>query len=256
MNHAAVGIGPEQELPAPPGIPARPKSQVWAIALAAGVTAGLVSALAGELLHEAFKPELFSVQVALTTFIQPSAASLNAADLKNATLVFTILGGVTGAVMAIAGGLVGRSLSRGLIVGLGGLVAGAGVGEVASHALLPLFFVRGLIPDPNDLLSPVLIHSGIWTAIGAIGGLAFALGMTRGRRTLNSVVGGCFGALIATLLFHGIGEAMLPDSGSTAPLATSTVLRVVATFLVTLLIAFGAAKGTLGHTSRAAATAG
>ena len=164
---------------------------MWAIALAAGFTAGLVSWLGGELTHEAFKPQLFKIKIAFTTFIQPTAASLNTADLKNASLVFTILGGVTGAVMGIAGGIAGRSLSRGLIVGFGTLLAGSLVGTLTSLALLPIYF-RQSVPDPNDLMSPIMIHGGIWMAIGAVGGLAFALGMGCGRVAFNAIVGACF----------------------------------------------------------------
>ncbi len=221
---------------------------MWAIALAAGFTAGLVSWLGGELTHEAFKPQLFKIKIAFTTFIQPTAASLNTADLKNASLVFTILGGVTGAVMGIAGGIAGRSLSRGLIVGFGTLLAGSLVGALTSLALLPIYF-RQSVPDPNDLMSPIMIHGGIWMAIGAVGGLAFALGMGCGRVAFNAIVGACFGASIATLLYHGLGEALFPDSGSTTPLATSAVVRFMAAILATVLIAFGAARGALGRVS-------
>ena len=228
--------------------------QVWAIALSAGVAAGLVAGLAGEFVHNIFKPQVFPIKVAFTTYIQPTAVSMNTADLKNATVVFTILGGITGLAMGIAGGFAGRSLSRGLVVGLGGLVAGGLVGALASLGLLPLFY-RRLVPDPNDLLSPILIHGGIWMAIGAVGGMAFAIGMKCGRGIFNAVAGACCGALIATILFHGAGEALFPDAGSTAAVATLASVRLLAVFLVTVLIAFGTAWGVRGRSSRPAAAA-
>jgi hypothetical protein len=229
------------------------RGQVWAIAVVAGLVAGVVAWLASEPLREVFKPQLFPIRVALTTFIQPTAASLNAADIKNGTVVFTILGAVTGLTMGIAGGLARRSAQRALTVGLSGLVAGALVGAGASWGLLPLFFRRS-VPDPNDLLSPVLIHGGIWIAIGAVGGAAFGLGMRCGRRLFDAIVGACLCALVATLVFHGLGEALFPDSGATSPVAASAGVRLLAVFLVSFLSAIGAARGALGRASQSAKT--
>ena len=57
-------------------------------------------------------------------------------------------------------------------------------------------------------------------------------------------------ALGATVLFHGLGEVLFPDSGSTAPVAGTTLLRLLAVFLVTILIACGAARAAVGHLPR------
>jgi hypothetical protein len=237
-----IGLNPSHE------VRPRPHRQIWAIALSTGIATGIIFWLAGESVRGLFPPQLFQVTVAFTTYTQPTAASLNTADLKNATLVFTILGAVTGLAMGIAGGFAGRSLARGLVVGLGGFAAGGLVGALASLGLIPLFY-RRLVPDPNDFLSPILIHAGIWMAIAAVGGLAFAVGMRCTRRSFDAVVGACLGAFLATLVFHGLGEALFADSGSTAPVATSALVRLLASFLVTVLIACGAVKGTLGRGS-------
>jgi hypothetical protein len=232
----------------------RPHLRVFAIALAAGVAAGLGAWVAGEFVHEFFQPQLFSVRVAFSTFIQPTAASVNTAELKNATLVFTVLGAVTGLVMGAAGGFAAHSRARGLAIGLGGLVAGGVAGAVASLGLLPFFF-RGVVPNPNDLLLPILIHAGVWMAIGAVGGAAFAIGMKCGRRVFNAAAGACFGALIATLVFHGLSEAFFPDSASTALVATSSRARLLAVSLITVLSACAAARGALGRSSWSASGA-
>jgi hypothetical protein len=218
----------------------------WGIALAGGLLAGIISWLAGEPLHNVFEPKVFPIKIALTTFIQPTNASLNDADVKNATVVFSILGGVTGLVMGIAGGFAARALGRGLIVGLVGLVAGVIIAGAASLGLLPLFY-RRIVPDPNDLLSPILIHSGVWAAIGAVGGLAFAIGMKSGWNTVNAIFGACVGAFVATLLFHGLGEFLFDESASSAPLASAPLGRLLADMLVTVLVAFGAARGALSR---------
>ena len=89
-------------------------------------------------------------------------------------------------------------------------------------------------------------------AIGAVGGSAFAIGMKCGRRIFNAVTGACLGAFLATILFHGLGEALFPDSGSTAPVANSALVRLMAVFLVTVLIACGTAWGAKGRVSHPA----
>jgi hypothetical protein len=111
-----------------------------------------------------------------------------------------------------------------------------------------LFFHR-VVPDPNDLVSPILIHAAIWMAIGAIGGGAFALGMRCGQRSFHVIAGACLGAILATLVYHGLGEAFFPDSGSTAPVASSPWVRLLAVFLVTILSACGAARGAMSRVS-------
>jgi hypothetical protein len=229
----------------------RPR-QMWALALSAGAAAGVVSWLGGEWALTAFRPRTFKVQIMLMTYIQPTTASQNAADFKNATLAFAILGSATGLAMGSAGGLAGRSPSRGVIVGWGGAALGGLVGAIASWYLLPLFY-RRFVPDPNDLLSPILIHGGLWTAIGAVGGAAFAIGMGCGRRVPQAILGAGAGAALATVLFHLLAASLFPDSRSTEPVAASSTVRLLSRMLVTVLVAAGAARGAQGRFSRAKA---
>jgi hypothetical protein len=251
---SASGQAAREDAPTtPPASPeesrARPDRRVWTIALAAGVAAGLVSWLAGEWAHGVYQPRLVEVGFGMgVTLTMPTVATQNQADFQNATLAFAICGGVTGLAMGFAGGLAGGSPSRGGMVGLGALVVGGLVGALASRALVPLFF-RHYVPNTNDLLSPILIHSGIWAVISAVGGLAFAIGMRRGRRLPHAIGGACLGAILATVLFHLLGASLFLDSGSTEPIASSSVVRLLAVFLATVLIAIGAARGTLGRDS-------
>jgi hypothetical protein len=236
--------------PSAPGERRRPAWQVWIIALAAGIAAGLVAGLAGELTHGYFRPRLYQVEVmGLGTTMQPSRESLFAADLYNATLTFAVLGCATGLAMGFAGGLAGGSPARGVVVGLAAQAAGALVGALASLALVPLFF-RRLVPDVNDLLTPILIHGGIWMAIGVVGGLAFAIGLNFRRHLANALGAACIGAFLAAVLYHLLSGSLFPDSGSTAPLAGSSVVRLLAMFLVTVLVAIGAVRGALGRAPR------
>ncbi len=142
MNHATIKNGPEAGLVCSTGNPARSHLQVWAIALAAGVVAGFGAWLGGELVHEFFRPQLFQIRVALTTFIQPTAASQNSADLKNATLVFTIFGRGDGARDGCRGRL-GRPVARAGVSCRSGRAAGGRLGRR-----------RGIAGSAPLLLSP------------------------------------------------------------------------------------------------------
>ena len=154
----------------------RPHHQIWAIALAAGLGAGLLSFIGGELASDAFQPRLFKVEGPRMVSMQPSVESQNAADLKNATLAFAILGCVTALAMGFAGGVAGRSTGRGAMVGLGAQAAGSLVGSLAALVLLPLVSQR-FWESTNEAVWPLVIHAAILAAIGAVDGLAFAIGM-------------------------------------------------------------------------------
>jgi len=222
----------------------RPRWQVWSIALAGGIAAGLVAGLGGELAYGAFKPQLFRTEVLGMISMQPSTQSQNAAELKNAALAFFILGCATGLAMGIAGGLTVRAPARALLVGLGAQAAGGLIAVLASLALLPLFY-RHRVPDINDLLSPILIQSGIWAPIGAVGGLAFGLGMGCRRLILGAIYGACIGAILAAALVQISGAIFFPDSRTTDPVASSPLVRLLFMAMVTVLIAAGAAWGPL-----------
>jgi hypothetical protein len=230
----------------------RRAAQVWAIALVAGIVAGLLAWVGGELAQDTFKPRLYEVpNVFGAVSMQPTGASTNVAEYKNASLAFAILGGVTGLVMGLAGGVAGRSVGRGVIVGLGAQAVGALVGALASLVLLR-FFYRGLVPDLNDLWLPVLIHGGIWMAIGAVGGFAFALGKGSARRLQAAIGAAVASGFFASILFQTLSARLLPDAESTGPMAGSASARLLAMLSVTVLIAIGAARGTQGHATRRA----
>ena len=223
----------------------RRNGQVWAIALTFGLTAGLFAWGAEEATYGLFRPQLFPVVILRMPSLQPNRESQNAADIKNATLAFAFLGCLTGLAMGFAGGVAGRSPVRGMVVGVAAMLLGGLIAAGTSLVLLPAFF-RQLVPDPSDLLTPIMIHGGIWGAIGALGGLAFAIGMGRGRRVVDAIIGACFGTLLATIVFHFSGEMLFPNSRSFDALATLPIVRLMAMVSVSVLLAVGAVWGTLG----------
>jgi hypothetical protein len=235
----------ESATSSPPGSRPRSNGQVWTIALAFGLMAGLFAWGAEEATYGLFRPQLFRVVILRMPSLQPSRESQNAADIKNATLAFAFLGCLTGLAMGFAGGVAGRSTVRGVVVGVAAMLLGGLIAAGTSLVLLPAFF-RQLVPDPSDLLTPIMIHGGIWGAIGALGGLAFAIGMGRGRRVVDAIIGACFGTLLATIVFHFSGEMLFPNSRSFDALATLPIVRLMAMVSVSVLLAVGAVWGTLG----------
>ena len=137
-------------------------------------------------------------------------------------------------------------------VGLAALAAGAIAAALISFALLPFCF-RGLVPDLNDLMTPILIHGGIWMGIGAVGGWAFGTGMSSRRHILNALGAASVGGFVASVLYHLLTGSLFPDVSLTEPVAKSVVVRLIAMVLVTVLIAVGAASGSMGrHRDRTA----
>jgi len=257
MGSFESGVNPAQtelestaaEVQAPVALKAsgsRARSQSWAILLAAGVVAGLVAWVAGELTHGFFRPRRYSVEVMGMKSMQPSRESQKAADIANSTLTSAILGSATAFMMALAGGLIVRSPLRGAMVGVVAQAFGAAAGAASAFVLIPIFF-RQLVPDSNDLLTPILIHGGIWMAIGVVGGMAFVAGRNTWRELPLAVLSACVGAFIASISFHVLSGMLFPHISSLEPVGSSTVIRLLATFLVTVLVAIGIAKGTLNR---------
>ncbi len=226
--------------------------QVWAIVLSAAVAAGLIGCVLGELTKGFFQPRLFLVEAMGQRSLMPSRESQNAADFKNAILALGILGAVTGLGMGLAGVVAAGSPARGLIVGLGGLVAGGAVGALTAWALFPFLF-QGLVPDLNDLFSPILVMGGIWAAIGAVGGLAFSHGLGCRRTLPNAAFAAGAGAFLASVLFHCLSAILFPSSSSVELFTGSSFARSLAMLLVPILVGAGGALGTLGRLNRPSA---
>src|SRR5262245_40097448 len=79
--------GPEAGAPAALSeVEPRARRRVWMIVVLAGLVAGAVAWVAGELAHGLFRPRLYNVVIMGRTWRQPSRESQQAADLANATL--------------------------------------------------------------------------------------------------------------------------------------------------------------------------
>ncbi len=219
---------------------ARPHGQFEAIALSAGVVAGLFAFVGGEFGQEVFRPRLFLVEGPEMISMQPTLESRNAADLKNAAVQFAILGSATALAMGFAGGLLARSVRRGVMVGLGAQAAGSLVGSVTALSFLPSF-ERRLIPGANNFLGPFLIHAAILAMIGGTSGLAFAIGMGRKRYFLTTTIAAAsLGAVLASAIVRLCDVVLSAGSDHVDLVAGSSIVRLLAMFVPSVLIAAGA----------------
>jgi hypothetical protein len=209
------------------------------LALGAGLLAGVASWLVGELILHVFVPPYEAQHVMGQTIMKASFKDQSAADTKNATLAFTVLGSLLGAALGVAGGIARRSTKAGMGSSAVGLVLGAVLGAGASLALLPFYF-RALDKTQEelsrDLTLPLLVHGGIWAACGLAGGVAFALGLGAGRiQLMKAAGGGLIGAAFGAALYELIGATAFPQDMTTSPLATLWIPRFLARLLVATL---------------------
>jgi hypothetical protein len=224
---------------------ARPR-QLLVIALVAGLAAGLLSWLGGEAVHGWFAPPDELLHGANIVRSPELARHQTIALIKNATLAFGLLGAVLGLVLGVAGGVAGRSPRAGALAAVIGLLAGAAAGAGLAQVLVPIA-ARDLVMVSESLVFALVIHGSIWSAVGAVGGLAFGLGLggrRRGRDTaLRAAAGGLVGAFLGTIVYDLTGAVIAPLAQTGAPLSETAATRLLARVAVCVLATLGAAWG-------------
>jgi hypothetical protein len=202
----------------------------------------------------AFKPELEEAHGMGVVLILPSRKGQIKADTQNAALAFGLVGAILGLGLGIAGGLASGPIriGRRAIAALTGLAVGGAVGVGASLVLVPIFNqARMANPLSLDLTIPMLVHAGIWAAVGAGGGLAFGLGLGGDRRRIaRATIGGLVGGVIAAVAYEMIGALAFPLADTPRPLSLTWGTRLLARLLVTTLAAAGAAALVTHESSR------
>ena len=86
----------------------------------------------------------------------------------------------------------------GLLAAVFGLILAGTAGAGVTQGLLPIYFHAARASEDHlasDIVTPLLIHGGIWTAIGLAAGLAFGLGLAGWGRALQAGIGGALGAV-------------------------------------------------------------
>jgi hypothetical protein len=231
----------------PGGVAGRPDSgrsgavRLWA--LGAGAGAALVSWLLIEATLETFKPRGTARQFVGSTFLFAGWEAREAAASRNAALALGLMGATAGLALGLAGGLARRSARAGAAAAFLGLVLGAAAGAGAALAAVPLAS-RVHQRDPGnmsvEMASSLLVHSLPWAAVGAVGGLAFGIGLGGRHRAGRGLVGGLLGAVAGAFLYEVIGALALPDTKTINPIASSWGPRLLAQVLAVVTAAVGA----------------
>ena len=208
------------------------------MALVAASLAGVASVIAGEAIMNHYKGDLNpKIQNNPTP---ESVRLLKEARLYSATFTFTTLGGLLGLTLGLAGGLAARrSIAATTGAAILGLLLGV-VGSASASRFLVSFFYKNYDPVSTDLIFPLLTHSVIWSVVGALGGLAFGLGIGGPRRWQASLVGGLTGGAAAAVVYELVGALFFASSKTDLPLSASSTTRGMALLLVAGLSAIGA----------------
>jgi MFS family permease len=156
---------------------------------------------------------------------------------QNAAVAYALLGAILSLILGVtAGCFLGRfSIPRVLAAGLAGIVLGASFAAASSYGLAPIYFHR---LETADVTLSLLIHLGIWTAVGAASGVAFGVGSGSRDVLVRSLVGGITGAALGTLLFD-ISGAFLPLARTERPLSEEAGTRMAANIVLCLCVAVG-----------------
>jgi hypothetical protein len=207
-----------------------------ALTLIAGLLAGVASLLVGERILDAYRGDLVPKIEA-----HPSPGSmqrLRDARVSSATLTYRAMGGFLGLAMGLAGGMARRSTFAAGTAAIVGVVFGAVVVGLVSRLLVSRFFETH-DPQSGDLVLPLLTHGAIWSAAGAIGGLAFGLGLGGRGRWKAALVGGLVGAAAATIIYELVGALVFATAKTDLPVSASIATRSLAHLLIAILSATG-----------------
>jgi hypothetical protein len=232
----------EGDAPQPSRIDAPPPpvgmGRLLVFASVAGLVAGAAALVAGEIIMERYRGDLFQN---ITTHPRPEDMQRwRDARVYSAVLTFTALGGFLGLTMGLAGGLARRSAFAGASAATAGLLLGAAAAAALSRVLVAYFF-RTHDPQSNELLLPLLTHGAIWATVGAVAGLVFGLGLGGKGVWRATLAGGLAGAAAATIIYEIVGALAFASAKTDLPVSSSPASRGMAHLLIAILSAAGAA---------------
>jgi hypothetical protein len=219
--------------------------RTWALALSAGLAAGLVAWAVGE---ATLIPEAGFQNKAQKIVVLPEVAGL-----RNCSISFGALGAAMGLGLGMAGGLIRRSVPRAVMAGAAGLLLAGGIGVAVSRLILPIYYQNS---RGGDITYSLMAHAGVWAAAAAATGLAFALGLGGWRGALRVMLGAAGAALFATVIYEFAGGIVFPQALTDRPISLTWETRLLARLLVTVLVAAGVvlcAETTGGGTGASAA---
>ena len=222
----------------PAGVPRPGRGRI--LAIVAGVVAAIVSWGACEATSGRFQPKR-SADAMNSMAVQFENEELNRTEVKNAALAYGLQGAILGLVLGLAGAAARGSAGAGagFTAAAVGLLLGGTIGSGAAiGAFMALFRFVGA--NHEDLLPVLLAHEAAWAPIGAVGGLAFGLGLGGRGRVARALAGGVLGAAVAVLMYEAGGSLLFPLDRTGDPVAATSMARLFAHGAVGLLTALGA----------------
>ena len=224
-------------------LPAAP-ARVWTAALVAGIVAALASWLAGEAAFDAFLPKTKVVFGAGGPMTISTGAEIADTHAKNAILAFSAFGAILGLTFGFAGGLARSSVRAAVRAAIIGMVLGLVTAAAFSLVLLPVYNrIQDMYEEKAsiDLTVPLLIHGGIWAAIGGSAGLAFGIGLGGRYPIARGLLGGLIGAALGAVVYEITGALAFPLASTVKPLSDTWGSRLLARSAVAFLAAVGVA---------------
>jgi uncharacterized membrane protein required for colicin V production len=239
-------MNPTENVPvdAPPESETAPLS-VWAFALSLAILGALAAFLIDERFGMRFIPESNMVTIMGSQQNIPTIPATHRAERKNAMLAYGIFGGVLALALGVAGGLARRSSASALRGGVVGLILGSVAAPVATAVLVPIYH-RMLNTTPEEestnITLPLLVHCGIWAAIGTAAGMALAIGLEDRARILSTILGGLFGGVVGASIYEIVGTLVFLR-GTTQSISPEWPMRLIAVLTASLFVAVLGAYG-------------
>jgi hypothetical protein len=209
------------------------------------IVAALLAAAGAWLLGESGVARAVAADAAIPTMgqivIAPTAATTQAANVKNATRMFGAFGALLGLMLGLAGGWARGNTRAAWSAGASGLIAGLVTGAAAPPLVVRAYH-HWQSDGADDLIVSMAMHSGLLISLGAAAGLALAIGSGNMRRLAHAALGGAIGAVLGAVLYDLIGAFAFPFANTADPLATTAAARFLELIVPAIAIALGAAS--------------
>ena len=156
-----------------------------------------------------------------------------------------MLGGLLGLALGLAGGLAVRSAGRAALGAVVGLILGVVAGALPAFIVMPWHWEhRNDDPATLDLVAPLLIHLGLWSAAGLAAGLAFGIAARgfRPARLIEAAFAGLIGAMVGTFVFEMAGAFLFPFDHTADPFSDTPGTRLLARLCVAGFVGLGAIR--------------
>jgi hypothetical protein len=239
-------------VPRPPAAPIHP-GRAWILGLLGAVIAGAIAAGSYEVIPTIYIPPPHMVRVMGQMMNQPFPADVLVADRKNAVVAFGLAGGVFAMLMGVAGGLA-RGSGRGVLVGaVAGLILGAAAGAAAGPVGVTVY-TRAHDADSRavtvEMKIPMMIHAGLWAAIGAAGAAGLGIGARAWWRMPSIVLSGLVGGAMGGCLYELVSAALWADGRTYQVFAGRWEPRIVAAMAPPVVAAVLAISGLVAPMTR------